>query len=72
VSLTEKIAKRLTSVSIGKLSDVPLRDWARRPRSQKAVDLAIAGKLFSELADAREAGYVVGDKWVAPEKRGKK
>jgi hypothetical protein len=44
-------------------------DWARRPRSQRAVDLAIAGEMHDALADARKAGYVEGDRWISPERR---
>lgn len=49
--------------------ETPTLGWARRPRSQRAVDLAIAGELHDALADARKAGYVEGDKWISPERR---
>lgn len=61
----------------GDFSDSPhaidMRLWAKMPKSQKAVDLAISGEMHDELAEARDAGYVVGDnKWVEPSRRIKK
>lgn len=74
MNLSQKIAAKLQAnkPGPGQLTAHDPRDWARKPRSQRAVDLAIEGKLFEELADARAAGYVIGDKWVPPQQRGNK
>lgn len=71
MNLNQKIAAKMNSVKFGQLTAHDPRDWARKPKSQRAVDLAIEAKLFEELAEARKAGYVIGDKWVPPAKRGK-
>lgn len=71
MNLSQKIAKKMNSAKLCGVTEVDSRDWARHPKSQKAVDLAIEGKLFEELADARKAGYVIGDKWIPPHQRGK-
>jgi hypothetical protein len=61
--------------SVGKalhehLTSKPVRDWARRPGSQQAVDLMFSKPpMYAEIEIARKDGYIEGDRWVPPEDR---
>lgn len=75
MSLMRKISQKMRDKlpNQGNLEQRDYRDWAKYPRSQRAVDLMFSNPpMLAEIEFARNAGYIDGYRWVPPHQRNAK